>query len=324
MGNLLRLLSRDDRPKYDVFVDFENAQPTESELEVYRHIEKVLKQAKDVLVELQTYKGAGCEIREAIANPTNEQLQRKAWDTVVPLVMRLKRFYDFSTKLERIIPQLLTVLCCGPLTPYDHLKTQQALVKQFAELLDFVLKFDDCKMTNPSVQNDFSYYRRTMSRSRVANEDRDTSKFELTNEMANVMSLFYAQATPMLKVVSDATSRFVECNGDKSVNNTTETLATMAKVCQKMIENGEFRSRFSNEMDTVSFILRVMIGVIILYDHVHPNGAFVKSSHIDIKGTVRILREQSDQNESLLNALRYTTKHLNDDSTPKTVKLLLV
>ena len=36
------------------------------------------------------------------------------------------------------------------------------------------------------------------------------------NEMANRMSLFYAQATPMLKVLSDATTKFVS---DVSIQN---------------------------------------------------------------------------------------------------------
>ena len=31
----------------------------------------------------------------------------------------------------------------------------------------------------------------------------------MTNEMANRMSLFYAQATPMLKTLSDITTQFV-------------------------------------------------------------------------------------------------------------------
>lgn len=43
----------------------------------------------------------------------------------------------------------------------------------------------------------------------------------------------------------------------------------------------EYRSRFSSEA-TVSFCLRVMVGVIILYDYVHPVGAFAKSSKIDV------------------------------------------
>jgi len=45
---------------------------------------------------------------------------------------------------------------------------------------------------------------------------------------------------------------------------------------------------------------------------------------VDVKGCVRVLKEQpASRSEGLLNALRYTTKHLNDDSTPKTFKTLL-
>jgi hypothetical protein len=67
-----------------------------------------------------------------------------------------------------------------------------------------------------------------------------------------------------------------------------------------------------------------MVGVIILYDHVHPSGAFIKSSHIDIKGSIRVLKDQTPSIvDGLLNALRYTTKHLNDENTPKQVKNLL-
>jgi hypothetical protein len=126
------------------------------------------------------------------------------------------------------------------MTPREHLETQQALVKQLAEILDFVLKFDDLKMTNPSIQNDFSYYRRTVSRLRIANQENSIfteNNVSISNEVANKMSLFYANATPMLKVLSDATSEFVKQNKQLPIENTTETLGTMAKVCQRMIEN---------------------------------------------------------------------------------------
>lgn len=33
------------------------------------------------------------------------------------------------------------------MTPTQHLEKQQALVKQFAEILEFVLKFDEHKVT---------------------------------------------------------------------------------------------------------------------------------------------------------------------------------
>lgn len=87
-------------------------------------------------------------------------------------------------------------------------------------------------MKTPAIQNDFSYYRRTVSRQRIEN----TSQMLVTTELANRMSLFYAHATPMLKVLSEATSKFVRDNAD-DVDNTTETLGTMAKVCLRMLEN---------------------------------------------------------------------------------------
>lgn len=52
-------------------------------------------------------------------------------------------------------------------------------------------------------------------------------------------------------------------------------------VCVCVCVVSEYRSRFTSE-ETVLFCLRVMVGVIILYDHVHPAGAFVKTSNIDV------------------------------------------
>ena len=91
MGNLLRILSREECPKYDVFVDFESelnffnqfllinfeklneyslfadAKPTESEIQTFELVQNVLLKSKDILHQLQTYKGAGNEIREVIS-----------------------------------------------------------------------------------------------------------------------------------------------------------------------------------------------------------------------------------------------------------------
>lgn len=203
----------------------------------------------------------------------------------------------------------------------EHLEIQQALAKQFAEILHFTLKFDDLKMTNPSIQNDFSYYRRTISRRHKINADED--EVAVSNEMANKMSLFYAYPTPLLKTLSDATTKFVTENKTLPIENTTDCLSTLANLCRVMIENPEFATRFQNQ-ETVLFCLRVMVGVIILYDHVHPVGAFAKNSNIDVKASIKVLKDQPPGSvDGLLNALRYTTKHLNDESTPKNIRALL-
>src|SRR5271154_4483558 len=65
---------------------------------------------------------------------------------------------------EQALPHVLWELCSGPLPPIEALQCRQALAKQFAHILDFTLRFDEMKMCTPAVQNDFSYYRRTMNR----------------------------------------------------------------------------------------------------------------------------------------------------------------
>lgn len=306
------------------FVLFLDATPTESEKEVFDVVHSVLDVAPQILQELQGYQGAGEEIRQAISNALNEELQEVAWKAVVPLVGKLKTFYEFALELEAVLPQLLYALCSGPETPIEHLERQQALAKQFAEILHFTLKFDDLKMTNPSIQNDFSYYRRTLSRRKMANADDDSEGIQVTNEMANRMSLFYAYPTPLLKILSDATSKFVTENKSLPIENTTDCLSTLANLCRTMIENPNFSSKVANE-ETHLFCLRVMVGLIILYDHVHPVGAFAKTSNIDIKASIKVLKDQPQGTvDGLLNALRYSTKHLNDETTPKTIRGLLV
>lgn len=324
MGNLLRLLQKPDASIPDIFLDFENAQPTEEEKEVFAIVNKVLTSNVKVLSDLQSYQGAGDEIRDAISNANNEEYQEKAWAAVCPLVVRLRNYYEYSMEVASAVQQLLFIICSTDKTAKEHLEIQQATAKQFAEILDFTLRFDDLKMTNPAIQNDFSYYRRTLNRMRMASQENSGDmSLAVNNEMANRMSLFYAQPTPMLQTLSDATTKFVSDHKDVPIENTTELLSTMVAVCRVMLENKEYHTRFQ-QGDTVLFVLRVMVGLIILYDHVHPVGAFDKRSAIDVKSCIKVLRDQTPNVEGLMNALRYNSKHLNDETTPNNIRSMLV
>ena len=44
-----------------------------------------------------------------------------------------------------------------------------------------------------------------------------------------------------------------------------------------MLDNQELRQRIKQK-ETERFILRVMVALVILYDHIHPTGAFAKGS----------------------------------------------
>ena len=131
-----------------------------------------------------------------------------------------------------MIPEILSQLCSSDLTPTQHLETQQALVKQFAEILEFVLKFDEYKvnslpasfflnfstykifqMTTPAIQNDFSYYRRMMSRQSLSSSEAGGAMIAgdepVDSYLASRMSMFDAQPTPMLSVLSEAMTKFL-------------------------------------------------------------------------------------------------------------------
>lgn len=321
---MFSLLAGGQDDSKDIFLDFENAQPTPEEKSVFDDVNKVLEKSDDVLEDLKNYSGASEAIRDAIGNPRNNDKQDFAWNIVLPLVEKLKTYYEYSIELETIMPTLLCALCTGNENLEQRLSTKQALAKQFAEILHFTLKFDDLKMTNPNIQNDFSYYRRTLSRKRMASgEDGIQDTGTVSTEMANRMSLFYAYPTPLLKSISEATTKFVSSNSSFS-EITTQIFSTLSNLCRAMIENVELAHKFHNEEKTKTFVLNVMVGVIILYDHVHDVGAFAKNSEIDMKATIKVLKDQElGSVDGLLNALRYTTKHLNDETTPKQIRLLL-
>lgn len=149
---------------------------------------------------------------------------------------RIYWFYLYF--LAFVVPQILKEICSDDITPTIHLESQQALVKQFAEIIEFVLKFDEYKvcfecslsfekpanifnyrriwsicfqMRTPSIQNDFSYYRRMLMRQGISKRSKkDEDENSNTNvDVANKVSLFYAEATPMLRTLSDVTSTFL-------------------------------------------------------------------------------------------------------------------
>lgn len=272
----------------------------------------------NILGKLESYKGCEEAIRRAITTP-NETNEQFAWDAVLPAVEQLKEFYEFSQELETAFPKLLQGLCKDD--PKEMLSKRQALVKQVAEVFDFVLRFDDLKMVNPAIQNDFSYYRRTLNRMKTQKKNLDIL---IKDELANRMSLFFAYPTPMMNVINGTTAKFLANHASPSNENVTAALQIMANVCEEMVREKKFQSEVTN-----MFCLRCMVGAIILFDHVDVNGAFGKKSPINMRGCITSLKDFKDgsgrggMTDGLLNALRFTTMHLNDADTPAAIKHLL-
>jgi len=312
MGQLLSILSGSDNAE-KLFIDFENARPVEEEQELHATVADVLNKSPQILDRLLKYTGCEEFIRKAITNPGPES-EDAAWEAVLPAVDQLQQFYDFSIELEGCFPKLLVALCKND--PKSQLSSHKALAKQLADVFDFVLRFDDAKMVNPAIQNDFSYYRRTLNRMKLSKKD---TNIKIRDELANRMSLFFAYPTPMMKVLSETTAKFLSTDTSVPRENVTSALATLANVCHDMVEGKKFTQENYNLLS-----LRAMVGSIILYDHVSEQGAFVKKSPINIKGCISVLKNYQGHNtDGLLNALRFTTIHLNDAETPGAIKQML-
>jgi len=314
MGAWFTKLLSDDSKGPDIFLDFEKAKPeSEEERQIYESVAAVLDKGPEVLDQLFDYTGCEEFIRKAITTPGAET-EKSAWDAILPAVDQLQKFYEFSLELEQCFPKLLVALCKGN-NPSQSISTQQALAKQLADVFDFVLRFDDSKMVNPAIQNDFSYYRRTLNRMKLSKKDQN---IKIRDELANRMSLFFAYPTPMMRCLSETTVKFLSMN-NLPRDNVTNGLALMANICQEMVEKKKFQSAQTN-----MFCLRAMTGCIILVDHINQLGAFYKKSPINIKGCITVLKNFIDSpTDGLLNALRFTTIHLNDPDTPYGIKQLL-
>ncbi|KAH3767277.1 FAM49 family protein [Pelomyxa schiedti] len=313
MGQLLNHLNHHHNAA-QIFLDFDNAVPSPQEQDLWNQIHQVLQQGPALLDKLRKYTGSDTWIRAAITNPSPEN-DEIAWNKVLPGVDQLQEFYDFSLHLEQLFPKLIVALCKDD--PRSNLGNQQALAKQLGDVFDFVLRFDDAKMINPAIQNDFSYYRRTLSRMKLAKKD---ANIKVKDELANKMSLFFAYPTPMMKVLSETTAKFLTTpNCGVTAESVTIALSYMANICLDMVEKHRFTSNETN-----MFCLRAMTGATILYDHIAPTGVFTKRSPVNVRGVIQALKTHPEGGtDGLINALRFTTLHLNDADTPTQLKQLL-
>jgi len=308
MGTLLAIFKPEHVHKVNFFLDFQNYQePTAGpELEVYNDVKELLKRDEEMLNILKEYKGCGGVIQKAISSKEHEE---EAWDVLIPSVEKLRLMYEFSQQIANVAPKLLGPLC-NVVDEEQSLVNKTALAKLLCDLFNFILDFDDKKMINPHIQNDFSFFRRSMPK--LKNSNRNT----IPEDIANRMSLFYAYPTPMMYMLT----QLVKDQQGIPKEAVVAGLSQLANVCLDMVEKGMFESK-----DTNVFCLRAMTAAIILVDHISDEGVFLRKSPINIKNAIITLRDKQEifGTGGLLNALKYTTKHLNDQETPSTIKNLL-
>ncbi|KAJ6227303.1 hypothetical protein M0813_09884 [Anaeramoeba flamelloides] len=313
MGILLSIFSKESPLK--IFLDLENAEPqTEKEIIIYKEASEVLNKATELLEEFEQYVGCGELIRKAISEP-NEDNELAAWEAVIPLVEQQYYYYQFYEQIRVLSETLLREICTGETKETSNrLVSLQALVKHFVHLLDFVVRFDHIKMEKPEMQNDFSYYRRYVSRKR---SELDINDLVVEDQVCDAMSLTFAYPAPMLKGVIDTVVNF-KIKNVVPEKNLTAGLSSMVNVFYYLLENRKFESEETN-----LFCLRAMVGTIVIFDHVDEKGTFDKKSPIQIKNCLTLLANFDPKQQSLINMIKFSTKHWRDEKTKQSLKSIL-
>lgn len=274
-----------------------------------------MEQSAELLQSLQAYGGCDKPIRAALNDP-NADTETAAWKAVSEAVGNLLKYFQWAQSMEKEFPRLLVALFSGGAE--QKVAANQALVSILARIFEFAFRFDELKMTNPAIQNDFSYYRRVLSRvksgsSRVKDVGEQNS--ELTEEVANRMSFFYAYPTPMMKILIDTSFKAEE---QASKDELVSGLSMLANISLNQFGDA------ATTAGAKQLLMCTMSGSIILVDHLAPLGVFHKKSPVRIKQAIGCLKNSGEPGtDALLNSLRFTTRHLADDSTMPDVKKLL-
>jgi len=288
-------------------IDFA-AKPTGEEEKLYTVVqENILANTPGLLGLITKYGGCEDVIRKALNEP-GPKTEQAAWKTVCKAVDKLYDFYIFSTILQKQWPKIIDTVCQDDSTQgiRDHL----SFAKQISQIFDFVFHFDEAKMVNPAIQNDFSYYRRVLGRMKNSEKDK---KNKVDEELANKMSFFFAYPTPMMKVLIDCTTDMDQKIRPRLISG----LALLANLACKGLENT------SIDNATSMLLLCTITGCVILVDHLQPEGVFSSKSPIRIRTCITKLKASAQPTDFLLNSLRFTTLHLNDPDTKPAIQKLL-
>ena len=313
MGNILAFIrqirdgsfSGDDLDdKYGVFLDLENENLDFSVLDerekvLAEKIESKLKSAYKLLEFLQNYGSGGRQIiKEASAKTNDESVQNDAWDKLVPMVASLLQLKKMTDSLNEEVPELLSNMwgqkaSRESLALIDMFRKNMFLVVQLGKILDYAMRFDALKMNAPTIPNDISYVKRQNTiRSKRSSDSRDTREVLATHNLEQ-LSMYYILPTPALKNIIDTVTNFFK--NDNSKETSLDLIVSFGKICIKILSS-DLKSNYQ-KFGTIGMIQRMMVASALLYDHLHPDGVFVKDSPINIRVVVDILLNEAGMNK---------------------------
>lgn len=307
MGALLSLFTRSELESFEP--DFDNCQPLPIDEKLYAECEACLAESHEILELLETYEVATSAIKRAIEDPDAES---ECFAEVLPNIVSLGRFWQFSQTLGDLVERILLKLSDEN---NEYVFSQQALSKQYAEIISFVIEWDFRKMIKSNLQNDLAFYRRCM--------DRQAQEHDLpvSQDHTAYISMMLAEALPMFKAISTKLKQRVQ-RGNRSLGL---TVARFTEACRFLIEN----RKFEDESPYYELCLRAMAGSFVIYDQISIEGAFRTKNMRSKKIIVHVCNiwpnmfpNNSEANSQLKNLILYGAPRAQDQLSSKQQAML--
>ncbi|MES1916218.1 MAG: hypothetical protein MHM6MM_008058, partial [Cercozoa sp. M6MM] len=250
MGLVASVFRRD--PLRDVVIDFDGARPASSDQGLYDLATELLERGAELLAQVQHYEPKPEYIRRALSD-NSAVAEAEAFEAVRPNVDLVAGWWRFSKELEEVMPRMF-----GAMVPSDSsqsaaaaIAAKQALGRRLAELLEFVIRFDELKMGQPGIQNDMSFYRRSLGKH--AHE-----QLTVREDDASFISLFLANHIPFMTATAKAMAE-----ASRERQELLQSVSDFTNACTSIVRLGKFDPESPHNL----LCLRAMAAGIVLFDH---------------------------------------------------------
>jgi len=304
MGLILELFQKDRYEKrYGNYTpDFQNPQIDSPYQKTYDEVTEKLSKSRELIEEVSNYRSNQNDIRQTMTNPSAEN-KKMLFEKLGKRVERLKAFYNFCKEdVVTMFQELRRILARveeEKLEDEEKLKRQEVWSKLLAELISFVLQWDQHKMREPALLNDYSYYKREFVKLRASLPPEECEEFL---QLAGVLSFWLAQSMPMCKMLGESLKD----------DNSRKLLRDISAFCCSLVKNEKFTGSESQCRENEILCLRCAVGCIILYDRASEGMGAFASKTFETKTICKTLATYAERRgysselcDNLKNVIRY-------------------
>jgi hypothetical protein len=297
----------------DLNIDLEAVEPTDdTERRVFDDFNSsVLADAESICTRFSGYQDCQGLVAASIVSPT-EEAKTAAWEAAVPCVQLQMDVRAFGAKIVEFFGRLVHIVIdlikddSGP----DLLKKIPTIIRCFATTFDIIITLDEIKLGIPKLLNDLAFFRRN------APHYNNDGSFDKVMEQSNETTMFWASSTPMLSAVITSMSKDFPASSP-SFQKVLGLLGGVSDICTGILKHHPGESEKKDKL-----CLRCIVGATLIFDHLSPTGAFGTKPAFHIKEAMEILVHYTPKQTGLINAVKFSSKHLGDAAANPAIKAL--